>query len=659
MKPRLRLSCWFALLALALVCVPSAGRAEVKRIEISSRNDLLQGGPFGGVGPYERLVGKVFFVVDPNNPRNASIVDLDKAPRNAQGLVEFSADLTILKPKDPSRANGVLLFDIVNRGRMVTLGSFNRANATAEYGDGLLMEQGYTIVAVGWQFDVRPGGIGFQAPIAVENGKPVTGRISTWFIPNDAGATFNLAAGLGGVGGYAPVDPSSQSYRLTERDGFFGTPTMVPRADWQFGREADGSIVYDPQNVALKTRFKPGKTYELTYEVKASPIAGLGFAAVRDLASALKYDAGAVVTGRYMYAFGSSQTGRFLRTFLYEGFTTDEQGRQAFDALFIHIAGASRGSFNERFAQPNGAGFHDRSRFPYSYDVQRDPATGKTDGLGARVPQGAQPKIFMTNSSTEYWGNSRVAALTHVSIDGKRDLPEPANVRIFLLAGTQHSAGTLPPAEGNAQLRGNTVDYPWALRALLAGLDGWVRHGTPPQFSRHPRLSDGTLIPHAQIKFPNVGGVRWPYHVPGGYRADLPGPLITNTLPFLVPQVDGDGNETSGIRLPEVAVPLATTSGWAFRSERIGAPTELLALAGSYLPFARTRADGEKNGDPRPSITERYANRADYLKRIEAAARRLADERYILAGDIGAITDRAGQHWDFLMREPTTSQGSK
>jgi hypothetical protein len=249
-----------------------------------------------------------------------------------------------------------------------------------------------------------------------------------------------------------------------------------------------------------------------------------------------------------------------------------------------------------------------------------------------------------------------MAAMTHVSLDGRQDIEDADNVRNYMLAGTQHGAGRLPAAQTPGQLRGNTNDYRWAQRALLVALDAWVRKGAAPPASRHPRLSDRTLVAHRDIKFPAIRGVQWPYEVPGGYRSDLGGAPTRHPLPFLVPQVDADGNETGGIRLPEVAVPLAATTGWAFRSERVGAPNQLLTNTGSYLPFAATRAEREKNGDPRPSIAERYQGRADYLRRVEDAARRLVDERYVLASDIAAIVERAGRHWDLLVSTSTSSR---
>lgn len=545
--------CLVIALGLMLALVPALTHAEVKRIEITSRTDVQNGAAFGNTGAYEKLTGKVFFAVDPANPRNKVIADVDKAPRNARGEVEFSADLSIYTPKDPSRGNGVLLFDIVNRGGSVALGDLNRADRDGDIGDGFLMREGYTIVAVGWQFDVADDEIGLDAPIATENGKPMLGRISTWFIPNQPTNTMNYGGTV-----YLPVDPANAGHQLTEREGFYGAPTTVPRANWGFGRQAEGKVTDDPRSVFLKTGFIPGRTYELTYQTQNPPVSGLGFAAVRDLVSAFKHNSDAIVKGRYAYAFGRSQTGRFLRAFLYDGFNTDERERPAFDALFIHVAGGAFGSFNEHFAQPNDSRFFTTS-FPYRYKLERDPATGKTDGLAARVPKGADPKIIVSNSSTEYWGGGRVAALTHVSLDGRQDVQDGDNVRNYMLAGTQHGAGRLPPAQTIGQLRANTNDYRWAQRALLVALDNWVRKGVAPPASRHPRLSDRTLVAHRDLKFPEIRGVQWPYTVPGGFRTDLGGSPTTHAVPFLVPQVDADGNEIGGIRLPEVAVPLAAT----------------------------------------------------------------------------------------------------
>ena len=648
--------------ALALLLLPAAIRAEVARVEISSRQDVLGGKAFAGVGAYEKLAGKVYFAVAPENPHNRIIADLDKAPRNNQGKVEFSADVFILRPKDPARGNGVLLFDVVNRGNMTLLNIFNHATGSvdpsteAEFGDGLLMRQGYTIVAVGWQFDVpkRKDRIGFDAPVATDRGQPIAGWVNPWFIPNKRSDSFEFASGYFSPA-YPPADPNNAAYRLTEREGWVAAPRLIPREDWQFGRMEKGSVVYDANWISLKGGFKPGQTSQINYESKNPTIAGLGFAAIRDLASALKHNPDAIVHGRYAYTYGASQTGRFQRQMIYEGFTTDEQGRQAIDALFIQTGATGLGSFNERFAQPNELGSFTQTKFPIRYEVTTDPMTGKRDGLGAHVPAGQEPKVFLVDSGSEYWDRGRVAALRHLSMDGTQDLPDPPNVRIFLMAGTQHGPGSWPPRDNGGQLLSNPNDYRWAEAGLLVSLDRWVRQGVAPPPSRHPTLSDATLVAQSKIQYPNVPGVQWPLHVTGGYRADMPGPF--SALPFLVPRVDKDGNDIGGIRLPEQAVPLGTYTDWGFRSEAIGAPDTLIAMAGSYIPFAKTRAEREKSGDPRLSIEERYTSRADYLRRVQEAANRLVEERYVLQEHVKPIVDDAGQHWDWIMAQTTAGVG--
>jgi hypothetical protein len=231
-------------------------------------------------------------------------------------------------------------------------------------------------------------------------------------------------------------------------------------------------------------------------------------------------------------------------------------------------------------------------------------------------------------------------------------------VRVYLIAGTKHGAGSFPPADNGGEFKENTNDYRWAQRGLLAALDAWVRQGTAPPASQHPKLSDLTLVARDDLRFPAIPGVKWPAHVPGGYRSDVAGPY--SALPFMVPKVDADGNDIAGIRLPEQALPLATLTGWQFRSERIGAPNVLIAMAGAYIPLPATRAEREKAKDPRPAIAERYASKADYLKRIQESAAALATQRYVLKQDVAAIVESAGRHWDSLMAPArTTSQAAR
>jgi hypothetical protein len=643
-----------AVLGFLLVLVPAPSDAELVRVAITSRVDVLNGKAFADVGPYEKIWGKAYFAIDPANPRNQVIADLALAPRNREGKVEFSADLFILKPKDPARGNGVVFFDVVNRGRFRLLSTFSGAAAAddpteeAHFGDGSLLRGGFTLVAVGWQFDVPEALIGVQAPIPTNSGQAITGPVREWFITDKAADSFHWTGG-NATKGYLPVDPEDPDYRLTAREGMFAARQLLPRVDWRFGRVVDGRHVADPNYLTLKGGFKPGLTYELAYESQNPPVAGVGFAAVRDMASAMKYQPGSVAPGKLAYMYGVSQTGRALRQIIYHGFTIDEQGRKVFDAAFIKTAGASMARFNERFALVNSLGVFTETQFPFQYQVTTDPVTGRRDGLGARIPAGLEPKIVTFDTGSEYWDKGRLGALRHASVDGTADLADAPNVRAYYIAGSRHGSGRVPPTDSGGQFKDNPLDYSWAERALMEALDAWVREGKEPPDSRHPRFADGTMVPHHQLEFPAVPGVQWPTHVPAGYRWDVDTPL--SPMPFLLSRVDADGNETGGIRLPEQQVPLGTLTGWLFRSERIGAPHTLMVNAGAYLPFAATRAERVKTGDPRLSIEERYTGRADYLTKVEQVARHLARERYVLERDLPAILEAAGRHWDWRMGE--------
>jgi hypothetical protein len=640
--------------AIAVVAACGALSAEVTRVEITRTEDVLGGKSFGSVGAYEKLTGKVYYAVSPDNPHNKIIVDLDKAPRDSKGRVEFSSDLFVIRPKDASKGNGVVFFDVVNRGKLELLSTFNHANGSqnptkeSDFGDGLLMREGYTLAFVGWQFDVAKDGNGlsFYPPIAKDNGKTITGWVTPWFIPNQRSDSYEYGSGYF-THAYPPVDVKNANYRLTEREGWVAAPHLIPREDWQFGRMQNGQVVADPNWITLKGGFRAGQTYQVTYESSDPPVAGLGFAAFRDLASAAKYDPNAVIKGKYAYAYGASQTGRFLRQLIYEGFTIDEQGRKAYDAIYVHTGATGLGSFNERFAQPNELGSFTQTRFPIRYETLTDAVTGKRDGLGARIPAGLEPKIIEEDTGSEYWDRGRVAALRHVSMDGREELADPPNVRIYTLASTQHGSSSFPPPQTGGQLAGNPNDYRWAQQAMIIALDRWVRLGVEPPPSSHPKLTDGTLVQQTKIKFPQIPNVNWPYHAPGGLRIDLPGPIAA--LPFLVPQVDADGNDVGGIRLPDQAVPLGTFTDWAFRGEKIGAPETLIAMIGSYIPFAKTKAEREHNGDPRLSIEERYTSRADYQKKVEDYANKMVAQRYLLAEHVKTIVQKAGEHWDWTM----------
>jgi hypothetical protein len=626
-----------ALALLSLVSLVASASAEVVGVKIASRTPVADGAVFGTTGAYEKLVGTIEFAVDPAHPRNRAIVDIEHAAKGPDGKVHFTADLFVLQPVDAAKGNGTLLFEISNRGNKGMLGRFNRApgsgnpTSAADMGDGFLMREGYTLVWVGWQFDVAAPGLRVDAPVA--NG--VTGRVKVSFIPNEKQTETTLTD----LPAYGPIDPADAASVLTVRDLFRDRPTTLPRSAWRFTTPAPNGR----PRIVLDSGFEPGRVYEVEFASRNPQVAGVGLAAIRDAASAFRTRTDLPVRGTRAYVFGISQSGRFLRQFLHDGFNLDERDRRVFDLVWPHIAGAGQGSFNERFAMPGYSSFP-ATRFPYTDAEQRD-ASGKRDGILARYSKDAQPKVIYTNTPVEYWGQGRAAALTHTVIDGRADLTLPDNVRSYLMASTQHGEAPFPPPAGQGQALGNPMPQGDVLRALLRRAHRWVTAGTPPPASRHPRLGDNTLTALETLRFPSIPGVANPRVIEGP-----PSPL-----PHLVPQVDADGNDLAGIRVPEVAVPLATTTGWNFRAERIGNPHTPVALLGSYIPLPKTKAERTARSDPRPSIEERYASRDEYLRKIRAAALDLVTSGFMLEEDVELTMQRAGRHWDWATRTSATN----
>jgi hypothetical protein len=633
-----------AIIVLCSVLLGAPAVAEVTGVSVLSRRVVAGGQSFGYTGAYEKIVARIDFALDPAHPRNKVIADLDLAPRGPDKRVHFSADLYVLQPVDAARGNGALLFEIANRGRKGMLGMFNRAPGAndptqpADFGDGFLMRDGYTLVWVGWQFDVAAPLLTLNAPRAELKGQPGDVRIS--FIVNAAAPEASPAD----LPNYRPADPGDPTAALTVRNRYWEAATPIPRARWTFAAAGDRP------RLRLDGGFEPGRLYELSYRSLDASVAGVGLAAIRDAASAFLHREDLPVRGRTAYVFGVSQSGRFLRQFLVDGFNVDERDRRVFHAVWPHIAGAGLGSFNERFAMPGYSSFP-ATRFPFT-DQEQIAADGRRAGILASYRADQMPKVIYTNTPVEYWGQGRAAALTHTTIDGASDLTMADNVRSYLLAGTQHTEGAFPPASGGGQAAGNPTPQRNVMRALLRAMHAWVTSDARPPESRYPRLGDGTLVKVSDVKFPSLPAVPDPRTIEG------PGQVVDGrftALPFLVPQVDTDGNDIAGIRVPEVAVPLATTTGWNFRSERIGNPSTILALAGSYLPLPRTRAEREHRGDPRRSVAERYSSRDDYLRQIRVAADALVKQRYLLAEDIADVVERASRHWDYAAQAPAAT----
>jgi hypothetical protein len=647
---------------LSLVIVPSAS-AIVSRLTVESRGDVLGGRPFGTAGGYEKLAGVVEFALDPANAANAAIVDLANAPRDASGRVIASANFMVLRPKAMPRERAVALLEVSNRGGKAALPYFARAAAwsanpatEAELGDALPLRLGLTLIWVGWQFDVPPreGAMRLQAPVATDGGRPIEGLVRCDWTVDERVVTLPL--GHRGHRPYAVADPQHGDNVLTERDGRLAPRRVVPRDQWRFVE--DMWIVRDGG-------FAPGKIYELVYRARDPVVVGIGLAVVRDMMSYAKYDASSPFPVRWGLGLGISQTGRFLRHFVYQGFNTDEARRPVFDGLFVHTAGAGRGSFNHRFAQPSrdahqfSAFFYPTDLFPFTSRSQRDPETGATDGLFAHEKH--VPKIFFTNTGYEYWG--RAAALIHMTPGADADVDLSANERMYHFAGGQHFVVDPPVvserSDAVAAYRGSPLDFHPTLRSLLTRLVEWVRDGREPPSSAYPRLAAGTLVAVDRVRAPAISGVGWPRAAHEAYRVDygprwpsgiitLEPPRLGKPFPVRVPQVDADGNELGGIRGLELLAPLATYTPWHLRRGAEN-PNELVDFYGTFVPFARDRAERERSGDPRASVIERYGDRARYAELVRRQAEALARSGFLLAEDTPRVVEQAERGWSRLM----------
>jgi hypothetical protein len=661
----LRSLCLVFLLALAW----SPLEARVTRVEIATRKDALDGKAFGGAGPYERITGRVYFSVAVGNAHNRRIVDLEKAVNLKNGEVEFSADFIAIRPKDAAKGNGSMLLENPNRGhasilRLVDGGDWDLAN---DAGDAWLLSNGFTIVTLGWQWDAD--GLRLYAPIARENGKTITGLLRGDLMLSRAMQEIPLGHLMqGAIGGteYPVADRDDARNALTARDSREAQRTVIPRSEWQFASTIDGKLVPSDRHIYLNAGFQPGKIYEYVYVVADPVVAGGGFAVFRDFASYAKHDASAIAPAQRVYGEGISQNGRFLRDFLYQGFNADEDGRIALDGVLAHVAGAGRGSFNYRFAQPSrdaqptSAIFFPTDIFPFTAAPEKDLETGDTGGLlDLAASQKVVPKIFLSNTSYEYWG--RAASLIHTTPDAKHDaLPSPS-VRIYHFTGLQHFSGPFPPAKGEGDLDGQEPESPLPVRyfwrAMITNMDAWVRGYTAPPESSYPKIADGTLVTLEQWAFPAIPGVNRPHEANRAYRLDfgvnwregilsIQPPKVGAAFPVLVPQVDGDGNERDGVRLPEISVPLATVTGWNLRDPSIGAPEQRVSFEGSYIRLPRTPEERAQWQDPRKSIAERYAGREDYLAKYAHAVDELVKQRWILEGDGAALLRRGEQEWE-------------
>ena len=606
-------------------------------IIIRDRAPLVGGAAFGASGAYTRLDGTAIGELDPAHPGNRGIALLDKAPRNARGRVEYRSDFVVLHPTEPARGNGRVLYEVNNRGRIMMLANLcagitgNAWQSPAELGNALPLRLGFTLVWSGWDARApKATGLSLETPVATDNGAPIVRRIREEFVSDTR---------LGVLPAFRlSYEAAGRNATLTMRRTQTG-----PRHEVPFEFVDARSVRLLPEG----TLPEPGSIYELYYDATKPLVQGIGFAATRDLISHLRRH-GAALLGRpvtHTLAFGISQAGRYLRDHIAQGFNADENGARVFDGVFTHVAGIGRVFHNTPFAQP----FRTRTwhedhdfpevQFPFSSATLADPISGASGAL--MRGDASDPKLIETNTATEYW--QKGASLLHTDPLGTQDVALPANVRGYLLAGTQHGGkANMPRDKGPCVNPRNWHDPMPAVRALLVALDEWVVADRAPPDSRLPRIADGTLVPADAVGLPAVTGL-----VPPRAANDV-APLAdwVNPRPAerawraLVPQVDADGNERAGIRLPDIAVPRGTFCGWNLYAAPFP-DGELADRAGTFLAFAETRAARAAAGDPRPSLQERYADASAYAASVQHCAATLQAERLLLPEDAARYVETA------------------
>ncbi len=675
-----RLTTWGLVLALGAVPV----EARVTRFVVERTTPYADGRTFGDVGAFERLEGTAYFEVDPSDPLNAVIVNIDRAPRNARGLVEFSASFVLIKPVDVTRGNGKLLYGLNNRGTGIELPfhSFPPVPIeSAEEGDGLFFKLGFSFVDAGWAADIEttPARLGATFPVAVQpDGSPIVAPIRIEY--RGEGYTFPLK-GNDRFLSYETADTRTTASTLTARDGIGGARALIASDYWAFGSCPTGraSLVASTTDMCLFDGFDPHKVYELTYPAKNPLVMGLAYAVTRDVASFLRYqtadgegspnplwsDRGPV---RRVYGLGISSTGMYLRDFLYLGFNEDEGRRQVFDAVRIQIAGTHRLFANVEFADPNVYSRQDRkpdftshSIPPLTYAVTTDPISGVRDGILKR-PE-TDPFVFHLDSSNEFW---QMNASLNVHDGLGNPVPMPDNVRLYSMASHSHGGSTgvgarptdrrLPHDPGAGLCANPNNSYssdgmdpssPPVMRALLVALDEWVDRGVEPPPSAYPDVRTGTLatLQTAADAFPLIPNVSFPTvvnelyafdHGPmfssRGGRLTLIPPVRGRQYEVLVPMPDRDGHDVAGIRTVDIAVPVGTNAGWNLHASG-PQDGDLCELSGSFIPFATTLEERLEDGDPRRSLEERYGDHGGFVEAVRRAAARSVANRVLLEDD--------------------------
>ena len=693
----------------SLWAMSASVQARIDRFEILKTEPAFEGRRFDGTGEFERIIARAHGSLDPSDRANALIQDIDLAPRNAQGRVEYVTDVEIVRPREAAKSNGVLLFNITNRGNKGALALFNadippsitRINALQDAGDGFLQRTGTTTIWFGWQGDVQSGNgrMLLNLPIARHpDGSAITGVVRSELIARQPTPTLHLASGWFSATA-VPYPTANRDNRTPDATGFIpkltvrpnhrAAPETISNDAWSFGAcpaGADGkpgTLRPSDTDICLPAGFQPGRLYELVYTARDPWVMGIGFAVTRDLAAFLKMDATEAagiprltqVDKPTAVVMGSSQSGRFIRSFLQRGFNRDEKGRVVFDGAIPHIGGGLI-PLDMRFAQPaRSAGteqvdnLYPGTGFPFAYASISDPITGRTLGLLDRCnADGSCPKIFHIATALELWELRQSLGFTDPL--GLRDLVEPANVRSYIMGSTQHSVPARPlpqkaPFAGCEQ-QPNPNPHTWTMRALFVALVDWIRHGQEPPPSERPTIAAGTLVSPEQVRFPSIpanqyGGVQRPAvrmlathnplfaqdYGPGFDTADTRGIVSINPprlsaarYGVLVAQVDADGNDLGGIRSLFVQVPIGTYTGWNNFHESLY-KDGFCTLQGSFIPFAATRAERIAAGDPRPSLEERYPDRTSYVAALRKAASDLVVKRHLLAPDAARLIAEA------------------
>lgn len=628
----------------------------ITTLDIKCIEPLAGGAVFGDAGSYERVIGVAHGELDPGDSLNRIIINLDRAPRNARGKVEYTTDFFMLRPTDAGKGSGTLIYEVVNRGKKLMFSGFmdgalgNNPDAREDLGNALFLRRGHTLVWSGWDPDAprAAGGLAMESVIATENselgGKPIVRTIREELVSGNRfppTEVFKLS--------YPAATLDQSQARLTARRYESDPRIEIPASQWGYVGERHIRLLPDGER---GTRPGPGWLYELHYPARDPKVLGIGFAATRDVVSHLRQDA-ASSSGKIEAALiiGRSQSGRYIRNFISDGFNQDENGRRVFDGALAHIAGIGRIFLNHEFGQPwrTCSRHEDRcvpeNEFPFSATRMKDPYSGRTASLLRR--DGFDPLLIETNTSTEYW--QKGASLLTTDPLATRDVRLPNGARAYLIAGTQHGGSAASTTEhGNCANPNNPHNPSAALRALVVALEEWVRDGTPPPASRVPRISDGTAVAADATGFPNIPGMAITTKTnPIAPFGDWvhPQPDMTRACRTLVSKVDEDGNEVAGIRLPDIAAPLATYTGWNVFAEPWVAG-ELGDRDGSWSPFAKTRAERKASGDPRRSLRERYATPEAYVRRVQRVADKLVKDRLLLAEDAEAYVAAARRRVD-------------